>query len=150
MTKVAEQAVRHRRPAAVSWPTVGAVAAGGALGALGRYGLETAWPAAPSHFPWSTFVTNVSGCFLIGIVMVLAADFWSAHPLADPFLGVGVLGGYTTFSTYNGDVQRLVELGEARTALVYLAGTLLLALAAAYLGGALTKLAVRRARGQAK
>ena len=124
----------------------GAVAAGGALGALARYGLEVALPAEPGHFPWATFVTNVSGCFLIGLLMVIVAERWQAYPLVDPFLGVGVLGGYTTFSTYTTDVQRLTEAGAARTALLYLAGTLLAALLAAYLGRVVMTVALRSAR----
>jgi CrcB protein len=126
------------------WSVLGVISAGGAIGALGRYGLATAWPHAAGHFPWATFVTNVSGCLLIGILMVLITEVWSAHRLIRPFLGVGVLGGYTTFSTYTGDVQQLVAAGAARTALLYLAGTLAAALAAVYVGITLTRLATRR------
>jgi fluoride exporter len=130
------------------WAVVGSVAAGGALGALGRYGLASAWPRAPHHFPWATFVVNASGCFLIGILMVLITEVWSAHRLIRPFLGIGVLGGYTTFSTYAGEVQQLVTVGAARTGLLYLVGTPVAALAAVYLGVALTRLAARRPRRQ--
>jgi CrcB protein len=128
------------------WAVLGTISAGGVLGALGRLGLATAWPARPAHFPWATFVTNVSGCLLIGVLMVLITEVWSAHRLLRPFLGVGVLGGYTTFSTYAVDVQRLVAAGAARTALAYLAGTLAAALAAVYAGVALTRLATRHRR----
>jgi CrcB protein len=129
-----------------SRPVLGAVALGGALGALARYGLATAWPHPPAGFPWATFVTNVSGCFLIGILMVLITEVWSAHRLIRPFLGVGVLGGYTTFSTYTGEVQQLVAAGAARTGLLYLAGTVLAALAAVYAGVSATRLATHRRR----
>ena len=90
------------------WAVLGAIAAGGALGALGRYGLAVAWPHRPGRFPWATFVTNVSGCLLIGVLMVLVVEVWSAHRLLRPFLGVGVLGGYTTFSTFALDSDRLI------------------------------------------
>ena len=130
------------------WSVLGVVAAGGALGALARLGLATAWPHQPGQFPWATFVTNVTGCFLIGVLMVLITEVWSAHRLIRPFLGVGVLGGYTTFSTYTGDVQQLVAAGAARTGLVYLGGTLLAALLAVYLGIAVTRLLTRRRRGR--
>jgi len=123
------------------WAVLAAVSLGGALGALARYGLATAWPHRPGQFPWATFVTNVSGCFLIGILMVLITEVWSAHRLIRPFLGVGVLGGYTTFSTYTGEVQQLVAAGAARTGLLYLAGTLAAALTAVYVGITLTRLA---------
>lgn len=118
------------------------VAAGGVLGALCRYGLGLAVPAAPGHFPWTTFWINVSGCALIGILVVLVTEGWpGAHPLLRPFLGTGVLGGYTTFSTYIVDVTRL---GFTVTALAYLVGTLVAALLATYAGVLGTRLVLRR------
>ena len=91
-------------------------------------------------------IINVSGCLLIGILMVLITEVWSAHRLIRPFLGVGVLGGYTTFSTYTTDVQQLVAAGAAGTGLLYLVGTPVAALAAVYLGVSLTRVATRRER----
>jgi fluoride exporter len=123
------------------WAVLGAVAAGGVVGACARHALALAWPHRPGEFAWATFITNVSGCLLIGVLMVLITEVWSAHRLLRPFLGVGVLGGYTTFSTYALDVQRMVTAGQARTALVYLAGTFAAALAAVYLGITATRLA---------
>jgi len=128
------------------WRVLGVIAAGGALGAMARYGLAVAMPHHPDQFPWATFVTNVSGCLLIGVLMVLITEVWAAHPLIRPFLGVGVLGGFTTFSTYTVDVQQLVATGHARTGLVYLAGTLVAAIAAVYLGVTAARLATRPAR----
>jgi CrcB protein len=125
------------------WAVLGVISAGGALGALARYGLAMAWPHRPDQFPWATFVTNVSGCLLIGVLMVLITEIWAAHRLLRPFLGVGVLGGYTTFSTYTVDIQQLVAAGAARTGLLYLAGTLAAALAAVYTGITATRLATR-------
>lgn len=124
-----------RHPVAV----LAAMAAGGALGALARYGISTAMPAPAGTFPWATFVVNVSGCVLIGVLMVILTELTAPHPLARPFLGVGVLGGYTTFSTSVVEVQRLVTAGTAGTALAYLVGTALTTLAAAYLGTALAR-----------
>jgi CrcB protein len=126
------------------WAVLGAISAGGALGAGARYGLGQVWPPAVGAFPWATFVVNVSGCLLIGALMVMIAEVWSAHPLVRPFLGVGVLGGYTTFSTYVLDIQRLVAAGAAGTGLLYLAGTLCAALVAVYAGVSVTRLATRR------
>ncbi len=125
------------------WTVLGVISVGGALGALARYGLAVAWPHRPDQFPWATFVTNVTGCLLIGVLMVLITEVLSAHRLLRPFLGVGVLGGYTTFSTYTVDIQQLVAAGAARTGLAYLAGTLAAALAAVYAGITLTRLATR-------
>ncbi len=137
---IAQQRWELRR---APWAILGAIATGGALGALARYGLSMAWPHRPGEFPWATFVTNVSGCLFIGALMVLITEVWSAHRLLRPFLGVGVLGGFTTFSTYTVDIQQLVAAGSARTGLVYLAGTLGAALAAVYTGITLTRVATR-------
>jgi CrcB protein len=125
------------------WAVLGVISAGGVLGALARHGLAVACPHRIGQFPWATFVTNVSGCLLIGVLMVLITEVWSAHRLLRPFLGVGVLGGYTTFSTYIVDVQQLVAAGAARTGLLYLASTLLAALAAVYVGITAARLATR-------
>ncbi len=90
------------------------------------------WPTAPGAFPWTTLTVNVAGCALIGVLMVVITDVWTAHPLVRPFLGTGVLGGFTTFSTYAVDIQHLLDAGQVRTGLAYLALTLLAALAAVW------------------
>ncbi|MCB5169681.1 CrcB family protein [Streptomyces bambusae] len=117
-----------------------AVAAGGALGALARYGIGLLWPAAPGGFPWATFGINVAGCALIGVLMALAGEGGrTAHPLVRPFLGTGVLGGFTTFSTYAVDFSRLLDRGEAGTALAYAGLTLAGALGAVWLAASVTR-----------
>ncbi|MDQ0378530.1 fluoride efflux transporter FluC [Amycolatopsis thermophila] len=126
-------------------PVVAVVAAGGAVGALARYGLAQAWPTAAGHFPWATFVTNVLGCFLIGVLMVLVTEVRVAHRLVRPFVGVGVLGGFTTFSTYAVEFHGLLTPGHAAVAFAYLGGTLLAAMLAVIAGVALTRrVTVRR------
>jgi CrcB protein len=125
------------------WAVLAAVSAGGIIGACARHAVDLAWPHLPGRFPGATFVVNVSGCLLIGVLMVLITEVWSAHRLLRPFLGVGVLGGYTTFSTYAVDVQRMVAAGAARTGLIYLVGTALAALAAAYVGVTVTRRVTR-------
>ena len=129
----------RRRSGPPDLPVLAMISAGGVLGALARYGLATAFPHQPDRFPWATFTINVSGCFLIGVLMVLITETWRTHRLVRPFLGVGVLGGFTTFSTYIVDIQHTVTAGAARTALAYLAGTLLAALAAVWAGVRLTR-----------
>ncbi|MFI6938766.1 fluoride efflux transporter CrcB [Streptomyces sp. NPDC050418] len=120
-------------------PVVLAVALGGAAGASARYGASLLWPTAPDAFPWTTLVVNAVGCAVIGVFMVLISDVWVAHRLVRPFFGTGVLGGFTTFSTYAIDIQRLVDGGEARTGLAYLALTLVAALFAVWAAAALTR-----------
>lgn len=112
---------------------LGAIAVGGALGASARYAASSAWPAAEGTFPWAVFAVNVSGCALIGVLMVLVAERGTVtHPLVRPFLGVGVLGGFTTFSAYAADVSELLAGQEAVTALVYMAATAVAALGAVW------------------
>ncbi|MEV0896690.1 CrcB family protein [Actinoplanes sp. NPDC049802] len=102
------------------------VSAGGALGALARYGIATAWPTAPHGFPWSTWLVNVTGCFLIGVLYTRVQ-----RRLPRLFLGAGLLGGYTTFST------AIVEVSHA--GLAYLAATVAGAVAAVAAGSALAR-----------
>ncbi|GGQ32257.1 CrcB protein [Actinomadura coerulea] len=131
------------------WGVLAAIAAGGALGALARYGLGSAFPHRAGEFPWSVFWVNVSGCLLIGVLMVLITETWRAHRLVRPFLGVGVLGGFTTFSTYVVDVQQMVDHGAPLVGLAYLGGTLAAALAAVYAGVRATRLLARPRRREA-
>ncbi|MFJ1767251.1 fluoride efflux transporter CrcB [Amycolatopsis sp. NPDC088138] len=123
--------------------TVGAVAAGGVLGACARYGATLLWPAVAGGFPWTTFWINVTGCAAMGVLMAVIAAVPAAHPLVRPFLGTGILGGYTTFSTYAVDAQHLLDGGHAGTALLYLAATVAAALAAVWVTAALTRRALR-------
>ncbi|WTL51077.1 fluoride efflux transporter CrcB [Streptomyces sp. NBC_01497] len=126
---------RQRRESRRShYAVVAVIAVGGALGALARFGAGRAWPTAAGSFPWTTLVVNTSGCLVIGVFLVTVTELWSAHRLLRPFLGTGVLGGYTTFSTYCVDIQRLVHGGHAGTALAYLAATAAAALAAVSAG----------------
>lgn len=121
------------------WPVLAVIAAGGALGALARHGVQAALPDAPGGFPWATFLVNVSGCLLMGVLMVVITEVRTAHRLVRPFLGVGMLGGYTTFSTYVVDAQRTVAAGAPVTALAYLGATLVAALLAVAAGMWLTR-----------
>ncbi|MEV5648866.1 fluoride efflux transporter CrcB [Nocardia sp. NPDC052254] len=110
------------------------IAVGGGLGGLSRYGLSRVLPTRPGQFPWGTFTENVLGCLAIGVLMVLITEVWAAHRLVRPFVGVGFLGGFTTFSTYAVEIRGLLEPGSAGLAFVYLAATLVCALAAVLAG----------------
>jgi CrcB protein len=114
------------------------------LGAEARYGVSLLLPHPPDAFPWSTLLVNAVGCLLIGVLMVVINELTTPHRLARPFLGVGVLGGFTTFSTYAVDVQRLLLAGHPGTALAYLAGTVAAALVAVSLGATATRITLRR------
>ncbi|MCX4395610.1 fluoride efflux transporter CrcB [Streptomyces sp. NBC_00053] len=111
---------------------IAAVALGGAIGATARYGAAQLWPTAPGGFPWTTLAVNAVGCAVIGVFMVVISEAWTAHRLVRPFFGTGVLGGFTTFSTYAVDIQHLLDGGRVRAGLVYLGLTLFAALAAVW------------------
>jgi CrcB protein len=121
---------------------VAAVALGGAVGALARYAAGRGWPAASDAFPWATLIVNAVGCAAIGVLMVLISDVWVAHRLVRPFLGTGVLGGFTTFSAYALDVQHLLETGRQVAATAYLAGTVVAALVMVWVAAAVTRRAL--------
>jgi len=126
------------------FPVVAVVAAGGGIGATARYGAGVLWPTKASAFPSTTLLINVTGSAFIGILLVLIVEVWVAHRLVRPFLGTGVLGGFTTFSTYAADVERLIEAGHVLTGLVYLALTPVMALVAVWLAVAATRRLVGR------
>lgn len=121
-----------------------AIAAGGGLGALARHLVGEALSAATGAFPWGTFLINVSGSLLIGILMAVLGLRPAHHRLVRPFLGVGVLGGFTTFSAYAVQSYELVRSGHPLVALVYLGGTMIAALLAVVGGVFLVRRVVHR------
>lgn len=106
-------------------PTAGlvlAVSVGGALGALLRWALGVQVPDG-GGFPWTTFAINVGGSFLLAALPALAVV--RRHPVLPPFLGTGVLGGFTTLSAYAEQGRALFADGDLALATAYLVGTLL-------------------------
>ncbi|MGV0624779.1 fluoride efflux transporter FluC [Mycolicibacter minnesotensis] len=126
---------------------VAAVAVGGAIGAGARYAVALALPTPVGGFPWATLLTNVSGCALMGVLMVTVTELLRAHPLVRPLLGTGVLGGYTTFSTFVGDFDSLAAAGHPIPALLYLISTPVAALIALWTAASLTRRLGRTAAG---
>ena len=112
-----------------------AVALGGALGSLLRYfvagAVQTAtWPG----FPWGIFVVNVSGGFAMGVIVEMMALKLNFTPEIRAFLTVGILGGYTTFSTFSLDSVLLIERGHYSSAALYIGGSALLSILALFAG----------------
>lgn len=121
----------------VPWRVLLAVAAGGMVGSLARWGLALATPDGQGEVPWATLLVNVTGAFLIGLLMVLVTEVRPDQRYLRPFWGVGVLGGFTTFSAMAVEVRDLLAAHDTGLAAAYLLGTLLLGLGAVAAGLAL-------------
>jgi CrcB protein len=117
----------------VSSMEVGIVALGGALGAILRY-LVTSWVQhRVDFFPWGTVVVNLVGSFLIGIVLEMTLrGFLSSQVRL--LLGVGILGGFTTFSSLSWEMLTLLEEGDILPAFLYGFGSLVIGVFCAWLG----------------
>jgi CrcB protein len=118
-------------------------ALGGALGALGRWAIAGALPHSPGGWPWSTLLVNLVGCLAIGALLaVLLARFPRSRWLR-PFLAVGVLGGFTTYSTFAMDVVRLTGAGHEVLAVVYVLASVLGGVLAVVVGLVTGRAAIR-------
>ncbi len=117
-----------------------AIAAGGAIGAVGRHYVGVcALRWLGTAFPYGTLAVNVAGSFLMGVLVGLMAAKWSVGAELRAFLTVGVLGGFTTFSAFSLDFATLVERGETALAAGYVAASVILALAGIFAGMHLTR-----------
>jgi CrcB protein len=113
---------------------LGVIALGGMVGASARYGMARWIPVQPGQFPWATFWTNLSGSFVLGVVLVLLLERFPPSRYWRPFLATGIIGAYTTMSTYCVETVLLIKDGYALTGAIYAIGSLVAGLALAYLG----------------
>lgn len=114
---------------------IAAVALGGALGSAARYLSMAAighWLGAA--FPWGTLAVNVVGSLVMGVLVEASALAWSPGPELRAFLTVGVLGGFTTFSTFSLDVAYLAERQESGLAAIYVLASVVLSVMAVFVG----------------
>jgi CrcB protein len=118
-------------------PVALAVTLGGALGALARYGLDGLIERRTfSVFPWSTFVINVSGCFLAGLIVAALVDRHHLPPALRIGLVVGFLGAYTTFSTFAQETVDLAKSHDYALAFANATASMIIGLAAVLAGSA--------------
>jgi CrcB protein len=108
------------------------ISAGGALGATLRYLIDRQWPTPTPDFPWPTLVINVVGASLLAALLSAGVRVWR-HPLDVLFAGSGILGGFTTFSAYAVQTNRMLAAGHAVQAVAYAGGTVLAAVVASHL-----------------
>jgi CrcB protein len=116
-----------RRPAGEGGTVVAYLLAalGGALGALARWGVATGLPSSPGTWPWATLLVNLTGCLLIGVLLAVLLARSPDSPRLRPFLATGVLGGYTTYSTFAVDAVALVDVGRPGVAVGYVLASVL-------------------------
>ena len=110
------------------------IAIGGMLGASARYGIARAMPVEPERFPWATFLTNVSGSLVLGLLLVVLVEHGIGGRYARPFLATGVLGAYTTMSTFAVETSLLVKDGDVLLGVTYAIASVAVGLAAAVAG----------------
>lgn len=127
-----ELAVDAAARPALDGATLVAVAAGGALGTLARAGIAELVPTTAGRFPWGTFAVNVTGAFLLGVLVTLIVGGRADERLLRPFALTGFLGGYTTFSTYVVEADRLARAGHPGLASVYALGSVVAGVGAVY------------------
>ncbi len=125
----------HHRAAPRHGPgPLAAIAVGGALGTLARYGVDRAVVPAPLGFPWATWSVNVVGSFVLGAVVTLVVERWPGDRYLRPLVAVGFCGGFTTFSTLAVEIDQRLQHGRGALAAAYLAATLVAGLGAALAG----------------
>jgi CrcB protein len=115
--------------------TVIGVGLAGALGALSRYGLEGLVSGRfPGSFPLGTFVVNITGSFVLGLLFVILTERTAVDPAIRTSLTIGFVGAYTTFSTFSFETVRLLEDGAFATAALNVMATIALGLVAVWAG----------------
>jgi CrcB protein len=114
--------------------TVLAVGVGGGLGALARYYIAGWVQPAGAAFNWGIFVVNITGGLLMGMIVEASALKLNLSPELRSFLTVGILGGYTTFSTFSLDSALLLQRGQYGLAAAYVIGSVVLSILALFAG----------------
>ena len=119
----------------MQWGILFAVAMGGAVGSLLRYFVAAAIGGPASDgFPWGIFAVNVTGGFAMGIITELTALKLNLSPELRAFVTIGILGGYTTFSTFSLDSALLIQRGDYTGAAIYIVGSTVLSILALFTG----------------
>jgi fluoride exporter len=121
----------------LSLSTLAAIFVGGALGTLARYLLTAYHAGGAGTFPWVTLLVNLSGSLAIGVLVPVTEYVSHRAPTVRPFLMIGVLGGWTTYSTLAVDATLLLQHGDVASCLAYLAATVAGGLALVVVGHAI-------------
>lgn len=127
-------AARPRRRPGRAWRVPAVVALGGGIGSELRYLVENAVPVPAHGFPWGTLIVNVTGSLVLGLLMVYILEVWPPRRYLRPFVCVGIIGGYTTFSTFVTEVRDLAAYGLWSRADAYALTSLVAGLVAVWCG----------------
>lgn len=120
-----------------------AIATGGAIGAVTRHYLNSFLSGIlGTGFPYGIFAANIIGSVLMGVLIAYFALAGEASQTVKAFLAVGILGGFTTFSTFSLDTVLLIERGQMGLAALYVAGSVVLAVGGLFVGMVLTRMAI--------
>jgi fluoride exporter len=114
------------------------------LGATARFKLSEALPTRAGHFPWATFWTNLSGSFLLGFLLIVLLERFPSGRYARPFAATGILGAYTTMSTFAVETVLLIKDGHAVIGVVYALGSVAAGVSLAYAGIVVARVSVAR------
>jgi len=108
---------------------------GGAIGAAARHGVNVTAPKLIGHgFPWGTMIVNITGSFIMGLLITIMALAWNTSQETRVFLTTGILGGFTTFSAFSLDFAALYERKDYGLAFGYAGGSVVLSLMALFAG----------------
>jgi CrcB protein len=118
---------------------VAVIAVGGALGAPARYEVSQLIHVANDSFPWATFVTNVSGAFVLGLFLTFTFERFPPTRYLRPFFAIGFLGAFTTFSTMAVETVTLAKDGYVVLGVGYLIVSIAAGLVVTYLGIAIAR-----------
>jgi fluoride exporter len=124
------------------WRELAAIFGGGIIGALARAGLVQSFPVAPGEWPWATFIANIAGAVALGYFATRLQERLPLSAYRRPLLGTGFCGAFTTFSTVQLELVRMLEAGHAGLAAAYAC----LSIVGGFVATLVATNAVRRAR----
>lgn len=118
---------------------IAAIFAGGAVGALGRAGLAERLPHSATEWPWSTFIVNILGAFLLGYFATRLQERLPLTRYRRPLLGTGLCGALTTFSTMQVELLKMLDAHAYGLAIGYAGGSIAAGLVAVWLATSITR-----------
>ena len=141
---------RSRPSVTLRFDVIAVIALGGMLGATARFELARVLPVHAGRYPWATFWTNLSGSFVLGLLLVLLIERFPPTRYLRAFLATGVIGAYTTMSTFAVEVVVLVKDGHVGTGIAYMISSVFAGVGLSYLGVRIGRLTPRRQHMEAR